>query len=138
MIAYADTEAIVKSWLLSTSVAPLLYRDDGGYSIYNAMPAKSPLPALVFWQLSGSPRPRKDLPEQQAHLQFDAWGTTRQQAGDIARALVAEIENLARTGGTVINGTYLGCGSVQMMRWLPEPDSDTPRYVIGALITTVT
>lgn len=138
MITYADTEAIVKTWLLSTTVAPLLYRDDGGYSIYNAMPAKSPLPALVLWQIAGSPRARKDLPEQQAHIQFDAWAATRTEAGTIARTLVAEIENLARGGGAVINGTYLGCGAVQMMRWLPEPDSDTPRYVVGALITTVT
>jgi len=138
MITYADTETTVKTWLLTTSVAPLLLRPDGGYSIYNAMPAKSPIPALVAFQVTGGPRSRKDLPEQQVRMQFDCWGKTRLQAGDIARALIAECEDCARTGGRVINGVYLGAAVTQTMRWLPEPDSDTPRYIVDALITTVT
>jgi hypothetical protein len=138
MITYADTEAVVKTWLLSTSVAPLLLRNNGGYSIYNAMPAKSPIPALVAWQVTGGPITRKDLPEQQARIQFDCWGLTRLQAGDIARTLIAELENLAQGGGDIISGVYLGAAVTQTMRWLPDPDSDTPRYIVDALITTVT
>jgi hypothetical protein len=138
VIIYADTEAIIKTWLLDTEVAPLLQRPDGNFSIYNAMPAKSPIPALIAWQVSGGPAPRKDLPEQQVRMQFDCWGKTRAQAGDIARTLIAELEDCARTGGRVINGTYLGAAATTSMRWLPEPDSDTPRYIVDALITTVT
>lgn len=138
MILYADTEAVIKTWLFSTSVAQLLMRPDGGYSIYNAMPAKSPIPALIAWQVTGGPRPRKDLPEQTARIQFDCWGLSRLQAGDIARALVAELEHLAQGGGAIISGVYLGVASVQSMRWLPDPDSDTPRYIVDALVTTVT
>jgi hypothetical protein len=71
-------------------------------------------------------------------MQFDCWGKTRSQAGDIGRTLIAELEDLAQTGGRIVNGTYLGAAATQNMRWLPEPDSDTPRYIVDALITTVT
>jgi hypothetical protein len=138
MITYADTEAVVKTWLLTTSVAPLLLRSNGGYSIYNAMPAKTPIPALIAWQVSGGPRTRKDLPEQQARMQFDCWGLSRLQAGDIARTLIAELEWLAQSGGEIVTGVYLGAAVTQNMRWLPDPDSDTPRFIVDALITTVT
>lgn len=138
MIIFADVEAIIKTWLLTTGVAPMVLRPDGGYSIYNAMPAKSPVPAVIAFQVTSGPRTRSDLPEQQTRMQFDCWGLTRLQAGDIARTLIAELEWVAIDGGRVINGTYLGTAVTQFMRWLPEPDSDTPRYIVDALITTVT
>jgi hypothetical protein len=137
MITYADTETVVKTWLHTTTVAPLVTRPDGGISIYNAMPAGSPVPSVIAWQVTGGPRARKDLPEQTARIQFDCWGLTRAQAGDIARTLIAELEWCAKSGGRIISGVYLGVAVTQSMRWLPEPDSDTPRYVVDALITTV-
>lgn len=138
MILYADTEAVIKTWLHTTSVAPLLLRDDGGYSIYNAMPARSPVPALIAWQVTGGPLTHKHLPEQQVRMQFDCWGLSRLQSGDIARTLIAELEWLAQGGGDIISGVYLGAAATQAMRWLPDPDSDTARYIVDALITTVT
>lgn len=138
MIYYADTETVIKTYLLASTVAPLVKRADGGYSIYNAMPSAAPVPAVISFQISGGPVQRKDLPEQQTLIQFDCWGKTRVQAGDIARAVIAELEWCGRTGGAVIGGVYLGTSTVQNMRWLPEPDSDTPRYIVDALITTVT
>lgn len=138
MITYADTETVVKTWLLTSSVAPLLLRLDGGYSIYNAMPPAAPVPALIAWQVTGAPRPSKDLPEQSARIQFDCWGRTRMQAGEIARTLISELEWVAQSGGRIVGGVYFGTAVTQSMRWLPEPDSDTPRYIVDALITTVT
>lgn len=139
MIYFADTETVIKTFLLGATVAPLLKRTtDGGYSIYNAMPPAAPVPALIAFQVTGGPEPDADLPVQRVTIQFDCWGKTRQQAGDIARTLLADLEWLARTGGKVIGGVYLGSAVIQNMRWLPEPDSDTPRYIVDALITTVT
>lgn len=138
MNTYADVETIVKTWLFSTSVAPLVRRDDGGYSIYNAMPVKAPNPAVIAHQITDAPAPRKDLPEQQVRMQFDCWGLTRLQSGDIARTLMSELEWISLSGGRVINGTYLGVAFTQSMRWLPDLESDTPRFIVQALITTVT
>jgi hypothetical protein len=138
MITYADTETLVKTWLLTTTVAPLVKRTDGGYSIYNAMPPGSPIPSVIAWQVTGGPRPRKDLPEQTARVQFDCWGLTRAQAGEIARTIIAELEWVSQSGGRVIAGSYFGVAVTQSMRWLPDQESDTPRYIVDALITTVT
>jgi hypothetical protein len=137
MIQFADTEQVLKAWLPTTTVGPLIRRTDGGYSVFMAMPAASPLPAVIITQIAGGPDAAKDLPQQTVRVQFDCWGKSRQQAGDIARALMAELEWVPRNGGAIVQGAYLGACAVQMMRWLPDPDSDTPRYIVDALITTV-
>lgn len=137
MIQFADTENAVKAWLPTTSVGPLILRADGFYSVFLAMPTGAPNPAIIITQIAGGPDVRNDLPQQTVRLQFDCWGRTRTEAGAIARALMAELEWLPRNGGTISQGAYIGAGQVQMMRWLPDPDSDTPRYIVDALITTV-
>lgn len=137
MHTFANTETTVKLWLIGTSVAALVTRPDGGISIYNAMPTAAPIPAVVLQQVSGGPSALKDLPEQQVRIQFDCWGTTRTEASNIAQTLSSELDQLARTVGPVINGVYLGATSVPQTRWLPDPDSDTPRYIVDALIVTV-
>ncbi len=138
VVSFADTESVVKRWLLTTSVASLLMRSAGQYSIYLAMPPASPNPALTVSLVSGGPD-RNDLPQQTDRIQFDCWGLTRDQAGLISRTLIAELESLARSGSYIdpTSGAYLGCARVVSKRWLPDPESDTPRYIVDALITTV-
>lgn len=137
MIQFADTENVVKAWLPTTSVGPLIQRADGGYSVFLAMPTGSPVPSVIISQVSGGPDSRKDLPQQTARIQFDCWGKTRAEAGAIARTLMAELEWLPRNGGAIVQGAYLGATQVTLMMWLPDPESDTPRYIVDALITTV-
>lgn len=138
VVRYADVENAVKQWLLGTDVAFYVQRDDGGYSVFLAMPKGAPVPAVVITLVSGGPTPRADLPTLSARLQFDAWGRTRDQAGTVARTLVAELESLARTGFYTDGSNNILSAEVLSMRWLPDPDSDTPRYIVDALITTVT
>jgi len=137
MIQFADTENVVKAWLPTTSVGPLVRRADGGYSVFLAMPTGSPLPAIIISQVSGGPDNRKDLPQQTVRIQFDCWGRTRTEAGTIARTLMGELDWLPRNGGAIVQGAYLGATQITNMLWLPDPESDTPRYIVDALITTV-
>lgn len=137
MITYANTETTVKTWLTTTTVAALVERPDGGINVFNAMPKGSPLPAVVLFQVSGGPSARKDLPEQAARIQFDCWAATRAQASTIALQICAELDHLQRSVGPIIDGVYLGATSAPTMLWLPDPDSDTPRYIVGALVVTV-
>lgn len=136
MIEFADTENVVKAWLPTTSVGPLIQRADGGYSVFLAMPPGAPNPAVIITQIAGGPDPN-DLPQQTVRIQFDCWGRTRTEAGNIARALIGELDWIPRNGGAIVQGAYLGAMQVQMMRWLPDPESDTPRYIVDALVTTV-
>jgi hypothetical protein len=133
-VVYADAEALTKAWALTTSVAPLLTRGDGGVSIFMAMPTSAPVPALVMHRGGGGPRARKDLPEDAVRMQFDCWGKTRTQAGDICRALVAELETLTRDGGFSVGDARLAAAEVTNVFWLPDEESDTPRYIVDALL----
>jgi len=137
MIVYANTETTVKKWLATTTVAALVTRPDGGINVFNAMPKGAPLPAVVLYQASGGPSARKDLPEQAARIRFDCWAATRAAASDIALQICAELDHLQRSVGPIVDGVYLGGVSTPTMRWLPDPDSDTPRYIVDALVVTV-
>lgn len=140
VVSFADTENVVKRWLIdATSVAPLLMRSAGAYSIYLAMPKAAPNPALTVSLVGGGPDNRNDLPQQSDRIQFDCWGRSRDEAGLICRTLMGELDSLARQAGYVEpgSGVYLAAASVLSKRWLPDPESDTPRYIVDALITTV-
>jgi hypothetical protein len=136
-VVYADAEALAKAWALSTSLAPLLTRTGGGVSIFLAMPTSAPIPALVLHRAGGAPRARKDLPEDAARIQFDCWGNTRAQAGEICRTLVAELESIARSGGFSDGDARLAAAEVTSVFWLPDEQSDTPRYIVDALLITL-
>ncbi len=140
LVSYADTENVIKRWLLTTSVAPLLLRSAGVYAIYLALPKGAPNPALVLTLVAGGPDRGHDIPQQSDRIQFDCWGRTRDESGLICRTLINELESLARAAWYTDpdTDTLLACASVLSKRWLPDPDSDTPRYIVDALITTVT
>jgi hypothetical protein len=136
VVRYADVETLMKEWTATTGVAPLVART-GGFNIYLAMPASSPMPAVVIDRVGGGPSPRSDLPQEVSRISFACWGNSRAQAGEIARMLVGELETLARTGGWIQDDVLLAAGEVLSVIWLPDPDSDKPRYIVDALVTTV-
>jgi hypothetical protein len=136
-VTYADVEDLAKTWLATTTVAPLLVRLDGGHNIFLAMPVGAPLPAITLARVGGGPRARKDLPEDRARLSFQCWGTSRASAGVLARTLVAELDTLARTGGWTSGPATLGVDEIVTVLWLPEPDADIARYIVDALVTTI-
>lgn len=138
-VVYGPVDQAVRQWLLSTPVAPLVQRGDGGYSLYLSMPSAAPVPALTVRLVGGGPRDGKDLPEGRYRLSFDCWGTTRDQAGQVALTLISQLLALGCDyDGPTLAGTTLGAASVLGFRWLPDPESDEARYVVDALITTVT
>lgn len=138
VVAYADTENVVKAWLATTDVAPLVARADGGLSIFLAMPRTPVMPSVVLTRVGGGPVYRKDIAEDRARISFTCWGTSRASAGVVCRNLVAACDALARTGGWESGPTLLGAAEVINVMWLPDPDSDTPRYIVDALVTTIT
>lgn len=136
VVRFADVENLVKTWLLTTTVAPLVTVGTR-VDIYFAMPTAAPIPSIVLSRAGGAPRRRSDLPEEVTRISFDCWGTSRAQAGTICRALMAELDSLARIGPFITAGTLLAVGEVASVVWLPDPDSDRPRYIVDALVTTV-
>lgn len=139
MPRYGPVDLAVKTWLAGSSVAALLPTAGGSVAAYLAMPKSSPVPALLITLVSGGPRAGADLPTAQYRLSFDCLGTTRAQASAVCLELVAVLQDLGvGDAGVLAEGVYLASAEVLMMRWQPDPNSDTARYIVDALIATVT
>lgn len=135
---YGPVQQAVKTWLTGSDLAPLVTRPDGKVDIYLAMPKSSPKPVVLVNLIGGGPSNKGDLPTSRYRFSFDVIGNTREVADEIARALMSELVWLGQGGpGQICDGVYLGAADVLNMRWQPDPDSDTPRYIVDALITTV-
>lgn len=135
---YGPIDKAVKGWLATTELlAPLLRRPDGSTAVYLAMPKSAPMPVVLVNLTSGGPLPRADLPLTRYRISFDCIAKTRDDASAISRALITELEWLGDTPGVLAEGVYLGGADISLYRWQPDPDSDTPRYIVDALITTV-
>jgi hypothetical protein len=133
-MSYGPADEAVKLWLLTggTSVAAFTT------NVYLAMPKASPKPVLLVQLVGGGPTRRGDLPLSKYSLQLDCIGASRADASTLMRALLADLDALGRdTPGFVAAGMYLGAAEVLLVRWQPDPDSDIPRYIVDALITTV-
>ncbi|HYJ33833.1 MAG TPA: DUF3168 domain-containing protein [Candidatus Binatia bacterium] len=124
---YVDAEDVVKSWLLTTSVAPLVSN-----KIYMAMPKGTPLPSVILSRVGGSPQAGSDVPADEARISFDIYASQRPQAKAITAALVSEIESLAYLDAVVTPVGRLDAAEVINVLWLPDPVSDTPRYIVDA------
>lgn len=137
MHEFGDVENALKTWVAGTGVGPLVTRPDLGKNVYLAMPASSPLPAVVITRIGGGPTPRKELPEDRARISFDLWGRSRAECAAILARLLSELDWLGVGGGAVVGDVTLLTAEILSVRWLPDPDSDTPRHVVDALITTL-
>lgn len=128
-LAYGPIDAAVKTWLNTLAL---------GAKVYMAMPVSNPLPVVLVTLISGGPVARADLPLTRYRLSFDVIAKTRDQASLISRTLISELEALGiENVGVNAEGVYLGAADILLTRWQPDPDSDTPRYIVDALITTV-
>lgn len=136
---YSDVETLVQRWLKGKDLAVMhLTRPDGGINIFKAMPKASPLPSIVLTRVGGAPARRSDLPEDVARISFDCWAASRDVAVDMSMRLVDELESLAPLGGFADGPGRLVAAETVSWIWLPDPTSDTPRYVVDALVTAFT
>ncbi|MET1006567.1 MAG: hypothetical protein ABWX96_13535 [Propionibacteriaceae bacterium] len=127
-IIYGPVDATVKKWLATRLLT---------VAVYMAMP-KAPPPQVVLVSLvSGGPAARADLPLTRYRLSFDCIAKTRDDASALSRRVMTELVELGDGGGQVVDGVYLGGADILLYRWQPDPDSDLPRYIVDALITTV-
>lgn len=133
-MSYRDAETLVQQWLIDTpAVADLVRRaSDGLPSIYKAMPRAAPLPSIELYRVGGAPPPGSDTPVDLARLAFECWAGDRAAAVAIGQAVVDAVDGLGGSGGWQGPAGRLHAAEVLAVRWLPDPDSDTPRYVVDA------
>lgn len=125
-----DAERLLVTYLLA---------DDGvaalcGTRVTTELPKTFTKQARVqIFRTGGVPDP-KDVPGHldRPTIQINAWGATKESAYDVAaetiRAILAAPK--ATHSGAVVTHANRLLGPV----WSPDPDTDTPRYVIGAVL----
>jgi hypothetical protein len=129
--SFTDAEDIVKAWLLTTAVAPLV-TVSGSVKIFQAMPKGSPLPCVILSRVGGAPQEESDAPIDAPRISFEVWAANRPQAKTIAKTLLSEIEQLGYSRGyTGILGR-IPSATVLLDMWAPDDESDTPRYIVDA------
>jgi len=135
-----DVEKLVQQWLAQSALAATsLTRTDGGVNVFRAMPNKAPLPSIVLSRVGGAPPARVTLPQDNARISFACWAASRDEAAGLAAQLVDELGALGETGGwgPTVTG-HLSAAEVLSLVWVPDPASDTPRYVVDAIVTAIT
>lgn len=135
MTAFVDAEKLVREWLLATnSVASLVPKASGGAHIYQAPPRTALDKLIVAHRIGGGPEIGSTVPADVVRMSFDCWASNRADAVDIGKALLAAVEDLGPTGGFVNDTGRLESGENTAWLWLPDPESDKPRYVVDALL----
>lgn len=76
-----------------------------------------------------------DVPTDDALFQFDCWAETESDAADVRDAVIGVFAGLTTTPFTA---SVLCTGALVVgQQWLPDPDTDTPRYVVTVRVLLV-
>lgn len=66
-------------------------------------------------------------PDESCLIQFDVWHSNKPDAAALAAELATACDGLTRyqDDDVILHGA-----AVESSRWLPDPESDTPRYIV--------
>lgn len=114
---WVDVESAVRAW--GRSVLPELEE-----RVFFGFSNDAPLPQVVLTRITG--------PDDRCLVQFDCWAETKAGAAALAADLATAIDALAHY---VDEETVLHGARIEGIRWQPDQESDTPRYVVEATFT---
>lgn len=108
-----DVESAVRQWTR-----------DQGFVAFFGVNNNGTFPQITLQRIAG--------PDDDCLIQWDVWGGTKAEAATTEASL-----RTALTGMSVYvhDGVRLHGASDPTSRWLPDPDSDRPRYIVEASIT---
>lgn len=110
---YVDVEAAVRAWARE-EMTSLSGR------VFFGFPEKYTYPLITLQRVSGT--------DDDCLIQFDVWAATKAAAATTAAELATAADALGRYvyGSTLL----LGARVENPGRWLPDEQSDTPRYLV--------
>lgn len=121
---HVDVEGAVRAWAREA----LTSLDGHVFFGVNDALAKAKATQVVLAKVAGD--------DMAALIQFDCWGATKAVAFAAAAELSSAAEQLGRYAG--FDGVLLIGANVESDgRWLPDPESDLPRYVVDITFTAV-
>jgi hypothetical protein len=108
-----DVEKAVRTWLRSH-----------GFTAFFGTNNNGSFPQVVLWKIRGN--------SDGSFLQFDVWGGTKEQAAQTANNLALTLSGMSTV---VVDGIRLhGAVVTNDGQWLPDPQTDRPRYVVEATV----
>ena len=114
---WVDVESAVRAW--AREALPVL---DG--RVFFGASNDAAMPQLVLSRIAG--------PDDRCLVQFDAWAETKAAAAALAADLATAADALSRYA---YEDTLLLGARVESVRWQPDAESDTPRYVVEVTFT---
>jgi hypothetical protein len=122
----ADAELVVTTYLRNQPDVFALV----GTQVSTELPASPVFPLLRVSRIGGTPAVPRRLDA--AHLQIEAWATTKATARNVAATAHAALwaAGNATNNGAVITGVDDTLG----LSWLPDPVTGRPRYIFGVAV----
>lgn len=113
---WVDVEALVRQYL--RDAVPEL-----GRRVFFGADARAELPQAVVFRIAG--------PDDSALVQVDVWAATKAEAAAVATVVAGALDRAARF---VHDGAVLVGASVDNIRWMPDDDSNLPRYIVESTV----
>ena len=114
---WVDVESAVRAWAREALSAL-----DG--RVFFGASNDAGMPQVVLSRITG--------PDDRCLIQFDAWAETKAAAAALAAEMATAADALGRYAH---EDTVLLGARVESVRWQPDAESDTPRYVVEATFT---
>lgn len=129
-VTFTDAEGAVREWARAQSD---LNSAVNGRVFFGVPDGTPPFPLITVRRIGGTPQ-EGEAPLDDARISFDVWAKTKAQAAQIAAILISAAHNM--TPNTPMGASAVGYGAVCLLNlWSPDPDTDTPRYVIDIQFT---
>jgi hypothetical protein len=109
---WVDVEQCIRTW--ARGALPGI---DG--RVFFGANNQAAMPQVSLFRVSG--------PDHEVLIQFDVWGSNKAQAAQLA----AELETAADgVSGFISDGVQLKSALIVDNQWLPDDESNTPRYIV--------
>lgn len=109
---WVDVEGAVRAW-----VREVLPGIEG--RAFFAFNNSAVMPQVVLFRVAG--------PDDACLVQFDVWASVKATAAEIAADLASAADALSHYAAS---GVQLKGARVEGLRWQPDPESVTPRYIV--------
>lgn len=113
---WVDVESLVRQYLRDN--VPVL-----GRRVFFGADGRADLPQAVVFRIAG--------PDDAAMVQVDVWAATKADAAAAAGEVAGALDRAARFRH---DGAVLVGASVDSIRWMPDDDSNLPRYIVEATV----
>lgn len=130
LILFTDVEGAMRTWLRRQ---PLVKAQVGG-RIFFGMPddGAAAFPLVTLARIGGKPQTGL-APLEDVRLTLTVWAGSKRTAIEVVRSICTSLQGMA---SEALDAEVVGYGAVvDSVLWLPDPDDNTPRYVVDTTVT---